>query len=478
MSGENRFLTYRQLPAVHEVLNHPSVVRLLEQHPRPLVTEAARLVLDKMRRLLASGKSPVFASEEELLSLIAEQVVQNTAERLRPKLRRVINATGVVLHTNLGRAVLGKKAREAVQLAAAGYTNLELNLETGLRGSRYASLEGVITRLSGAEAALVVNNNAAAVLLALATLAAGREVLVSRGQLIEIGGSFRIPDVMRQSGAILVEVGTTNKTYPDDYRRAIGEKTALLLHVHQSNYRIVGFTRETSVAELAELGREFHLPVMSDLGSGVLVDLKPFGLPGEPTVQEVVAAGADVVTFSGDKLLGGPQAGVIAGKKEFVEKMKKNPLTRALRIDKLTVAALEATLLAYLEAEKVAKEIPVLEMLGREPSLLENNARKLAGLLVKKVGKAAEITVARVSSQTGGGALPAVELPSFAVTVRPRHISVEELGLRLRLGDPAVLGRIKEDRLFLDVRTLQEGEAELLVRAIEHALAQHPGGET
>jgi L-seryl-tRNA(Ser) seleniumtransferase len=478
MSGENRFLTYRQLPAVHEVLNHPSVVPLLEQHPRTMVTEAARLVLDKMRQLLASGKSPVCASEEELLSLIAEQVVRNTEERLRPKLRRVINATGVVLHTNLGRAVLSKKAREAVQLAAAGYTNLELNLETGLRGSRYAPLEGIITRLSGAEAALVVNNNAAAVLLALATLAAGREVLVSRGQLIEIGGSFRIPDVMRQSGAILVEVGTTNKTYPDDYRRAIGEKTALLLHVHQSNYRIVGFTRETSVAELAELGREFRLPVMSDLGSGVLVDLKPFGLPEEPTVQEVVAAGADVVTFSGDKLLGGPQAGIIAGKKEFIEKMKKNPLTRALRIDKLTVAALEATLLAYLEAEKAAKEMPVLEMLGKKPSLLENNARKLAGLLVKKVGEAAEISVARVSSQAGGGALPAAELPSFAVTVQPRHISVEELGLRLRLGDPAVLGRIKEDRLFLDVRTLQEGEAELLVRAIEHALAQHPGGET
>lgn len=460
----------RQLPAVHEVLQAPPVAGLLAVYPRSMVTEAVRAVLGGIRRQIAAGESLPVPSEAELLLFVAREAGKAVEREARPNLRRVINATGVVLHTNLGRAVLSAEAQQAIQMAASGYTNLELNLETGRRGSRYAAVEGILTRLTGAEAALVVNNNAAAVLLALGTLAGGKEVIVSRGQLIEIGGSFRIPDVMRQSGAVLVEVGTTNKTYPGDYRRAISEQTALLLHVHTSNYRIVGFTRETTIAELVELGREFGLPVMSDLGSGVLVDLEPFGLPGEPTVQQVVATGADVVTFSGDKLLGGPQAGIITGKKDLLERMKKNPLTRAVRIDKFTVAALEATLRAYLDDERATGEIPILKMLTAGKDGLEPCARELARLLNAQAGDRAEIKVEQVISRVGGGALPTAELPSFAVALRPANISAEELGRRLREGNPAVLGRIQEDILLLDVRTLQERENELIAGAIKNAL--------
>lgn len=469
MSNSNRSELLRKLPAVHEVLQAPLVAALLTVHPRELVTDAVRSVLNRVRRQIVNGEDVPASSEAELLLFIVQEVAKEVKRQARPHLRRVINATGVVLHTNLGRAVLSSRAQQAIQMAASGYTNLELNLETGRRGSRYAAVEGIITRLTGAEAALVVNNNAAAVLLALSTLAGGREVIVSRGQLIEIGGSFRIPDVMRQSGAVLVEVGTTNKTYPDDYRRAISERTALLLHVHTSNYRIVGFTRETTIAELAAVGREFGLPVMSDLGSGVLVDLESYGLPGEPTVQQTLTAGAEVVTFSGDKLLGGPQAGIIAGKKDFLEKMKKNPLTRALRIDKFTVAALEATLYAYLDIERAAREIPVLEMLAAGKVVLEERARQLARILSTQLGNRAKITIAEVSSRVGGGALPTAELPSFAVALQPAGIPVEELGHRLRMGDPAVIGRIQEDLLLLDVRTLREGEGELLGQALKGA---------
>ncbi|MEW6424808.1 MAG: L-seryl-tRNA(Sec) selenium transferase [Bacillota bacterium] len=469
MGNSNRSELFRKLPAVHEVLQAPLVAALLSVHPRELVTDAVRSVLNRVRRQIVNGEDVPASSEDELLLFIVQEVGKEVKRQARPHLRRVINATGVVLHTNLGRAVLSSRAQQAIQMAASGYTNLELNLETGRRGSRYAAVEGIITRLTGAEAALVVNNNAAAVLLALSTLAGGKEVIVSRGQLIEIGGSFRIPDVMRQSGAVLVEVGTTNKTYPDDYRRAITERTALLLHVHTSNYRIVGFTRETTIAELAAVGREFGLPVMSDLGSGVLVDLESYGLPGEPTVQQTLAAGAEVVTFSGDKLLGGPQAGIIAGKKDFLEKMKKNSLTRALRIDKFTVAALEATLYAYLDIEQAAREIPVLEMLAAGKVVLEERARQLARILSAQLGNRAKITIAEVSSRVGGGALPTAELPSFAVALQPAGIPVEELGHRLRMGDPAVIGRIQEDLLLLDVRTLREGEGELLGQALKGA---------
>jgi len=467
----------RLLPSVDEVLHAPELAGQLSARPRQLVVEAVREALAHRRRLILDGAPPAADAPERgsLLAAVVREACENLNRRDRPNLRRVINATGVVLHTNLGRALLSREARRAVQMAAAGYTNLELDLDSGRRGSRYAPLEGLLTRLTGAEAALVVNNNAAAVLLALSTLARGREVIVSRGQLVEIGGSFRVPEVMAQSGAVLVEVGATNKTYPEDYRRAIGEKTALLLHVHTSNYRIIGFTRETGVDELAVLGREFGLPVMCDLGSGFLVDLRPYGLPAEPTVQQVVAAGADVVTFSGDKLLGGPQAGIIVGRREYLERMKKNPLTRAVRIDKLTVAALEATLRCYLDPAKAPEKVPTLHMLTLGPEHLEAGARVLAEELRRTVKEAASVDVEPTVSRVGGGAMPTADMPSLAVTVRPRQMPVERLAELLRTGEPAVMGRIQEDRLLLDVRTVQENERSILAAAVAAALQQ--GGE-
>lgn len=463
----------RQLPAVDEILRTPEVAALLEDRPREIVVQAIREALNRWRQAILEGRIGE-GGREFITQKVIKEVMEEVAQSLRPRLRRVINATGVVLHTNLGRAVLAREAQEAVVMAAAGYSNLELDLASGKRGSRYAHLEEILTRLTGAEAAMVVNNNAGAVLLALSTLACGREVIVSRGQLVEIGGSFRIPDVMAQSGAILVEVGTTNKTYPHDYRRAITSQTALLLHVHTSNYRLVGFVREATVAELVALGKEYNLPVMSDLGSGSLVDLSTFGLPHEPTVQETVAAGADVVTFSGDKLLGGPQAGIIVGKRQYIEKMKKNPLTRALRIDKLTVAALEATLRLYLDPPKALSKVPALRMITARTEELKARAHGLACHLRKALKEKALVEVEPTFSQVGGGAMPTAELPSVAVTLRPRHMNVSELAQRLRTGEPAVMGRLQEDRLVLDLRTVLPGEEEWLVQALVKAIF---GGE-
>jgi L-seryl-tRNA(Ser) seleniumtransferase len=463
----------RLLPSVDEVLRDGRISEMLEIHPRSVVLEAVRSVVDAERQdILAAG---VAACQELKKEDYLDRIIKNTAaevQRLvRPRLRRVINATGVVLHTNLGRALLSERARDAVNTVAANYSNLELDLETGRRGSRYAALEHLLTSLTGAEDALVVNNNAAAVLLALSTVARGREVIVSRGQLVEIGGSFRIPEVMAQSGARLVEVGATNKTHPDDYRKAINEETAMLLHVHTSNYRIIGFTRETTVAELVEIGCERKLPVMSDLGSGFLLDLCRFGLPQEPTVQEVLGAGPDVVTFSGDKLLGGPQAGIIVGRRAYIEKMKKNPLTRAIRIDKMTVAALEATLREYQDEEKAIKEIPTLRMLTVSYEDLENRARALAELLESVVDyNKAVFKVEKGISAVGGGAMPAAELLTSVVSVSPANMHPGELQAALRHGEPAVMSRVQDDRLIMDLRTINDTEFQLLAIALSIAL--------
>jgi len=464
----------RKLPAVNEVLQTSQINELLARNPRFLVIEAVREVLSRIRRQILAGDNLTASnfSKEELLSVIAGGIIKEVDRKAQPKLRQVINATGVVLHTNLGRSLLSLKAQQAIKVAASRYINIELDLETGRRGSRYTAVENLLTRLTGAESALVVNNNAAAVFLALNTIASGKEVIVSRGQLVEIGGSFRIPDIMRHSGAVLVEVGTTNKTYLDDYRRAISSQTALLLHVHTSNYRILGFTHETHIPELAGLAGERGLPLMSDLGSGVLLDLTSYGLPSEPTVQEIVAAGADIVTFSGDKLLGGPQAGIILGKKHYLEKIKKNPLTRALRIDKLSIAALEATLGVYLDEEQARKEIPVLKMLTLEKGDLEQRARQLQFLLSKEIGEYARVAIEEAFSQAGGGALPTVNLPSAAVVVEPKDIQIEELNRMLRANVPAVIGHIRTDRLLLDVRTLQEGEIELVAQVFKKVFTE------
>lgn len=457
----------RLLPSVDEVLRDGRVAELMTAYHRSMVVEAVRASLaGERRRLLEGAKIEEEMSKKSYLDLIAIKTVAAFHLSVCTGLRPVINATGVILHTNLGRALLSENARRAVHEVASSYSNLELGLATGRRGSRYAPLEPVLTTLTGAEAALVVNNNAAAVLLALSTLAKGREVIVSRGQLVEIGGSFRVPEVMAQSGAKLVEVGATNKTYPDDYRKAINEHTALLLHVHTSNYQIIGFTREITIKELVELGQTFSLPVMSDLGSGSLLDLSRYGLPAEPTVQEIVAAGSDVVTFSGDKLLGGPQAGIIVGRRRFIDQMKKHPLLRAIRVDKMTVAALEATLQTYLDEKRAIEEVPVLQMLTAPADLLEKKAEHLAGLVRAVIEDMAEVEIGKGLSLVGGGALPAAELPTAVVKIKPRAASADDWRSALMQGEPAVVSRVQDGSLTLDVRTVRDSELPKLAKAI------------
>jgi len=460
----------RTLPAVDEVLRRAAPS--LGTCPRVLAREAARRAVDEVRQRLSSGRET--GDREELAALAAELAAGYAAVLSRPNLRRVINATGVVLHTNLGRSPLAEEVLAAVTHTAGGYANLELDLAVGRRGSRYQAVEPLLTRLTGAGAALVVNNNAAAVLLALGTLAAGREVVVSRGELVEIGGSFRIPDVMAASGAVLVEAGTTNKTYLSDYARACGERTALLLKVHTSNYRVVGFVHETSIAELVGLGRERGLPVMCDLGSGCLVDLAPYGLPGEPTVPGVVAQGADVVTFSGDKLLGGPQAGIIVGRRDLVERMKKNPLTRALRIDKMTAAALETTLRIYLDPERALAAIPVLRMLTMDGDALHRMATDLAEAIGRRIDPG-QVSLVKGVSRVGGGALPLTDLPAVLVELAPRWGNAADLQKRLREGPVPVVARVQDERVLFDPRTLQPGEAELLAEQVVKAMGGDDG---
>lgn len=413
------------------------------------------------RRFLESGAPEAAADSESLASRIIAALSRAGAFSLAP----VINATGVVLHTNLGRALLSPLAMECLAAIGERYSNLEMDLASKERGSRYAHVAGLLTRLTGAEASVVVNNNAAAVLLALESLARGREVIVSRGELIEIGGEFRIPDIMRRSGAILREVGSTNRTHLKDYAEAIGPDAALLLKVHTSNYRVVGFTSQVPARELVELGRQRGIPVMEDLGSGCLVDLRPYGFPHEPMVQETVAAGVDLVTFSGDKLLGGPQAGIVVGRRDLVERLRQNPLNRALRIDKLTLAALEATLYAY-EAGDALRTVPTLRILTEPVHLVRRRARRLIRLMPPKAQEALGASVVGERSQVGGGALPLVELPTAAVALGAAGRSAASLDEALRAGSPPVIGRIAEDRLLLDCRTVLPSEIPVLARAI------------
>ncbi|WP_258358957.1 L-seryl-tRNA(Sec) selenium transferase [Moorella sulfitireducens (nom. illeg.)] len=454
----------RQLPAVDQLLRHPLLQELSRENRNLVVAFTRQVLMGWRKRIRSTGVEPP-GIEELVMEIRARYEACN-----RSNLQAVINATGVVLHTNLGRAVLSRAAAEAALMAARRYTNLELNLETGRRGNRYDHVSGLLRELTGAEAALVVNNNAAAVYLSLAALAAGRETIISRGQLVEIGGSFRIPEVMAQSGTRLVEVGTTNKTYLRDYEAAAGPDTALLLKVHPSNYRIRGFTHEVTTAELVDLGRRLQVPVMEDLGSGFLVDLQSYGIGGEPTVQFEIKQGVDLLTFSGDKLLGGPQAGIILGRRELVDVIARHPLTRALRVDKMTLAALEATLRAYRNPDLAIKEVPTLAALVARPEDLRRRAKRLHSLLALAVGSRARIGIKEIASQAGGGSLPLIELPSWCVTVIPAGVTVEELAGRLRQTNPPVLVRLQEDTLILDVRTLLPGESEELARAMVEAL--------
>ncbi len=448
----------RQLPQVDELLRRPEVAALLEEQPRRLVVAVAREAVAAARAAILEGRD--FDPEA-----LAAEVIERARQAAAPRLRPVLNATGVVVHTNLGRSVLAEKAILAVVSAASAYSNLEFDLERGARGSRNNLIEGLLCTVTGAEAALAVNNNAAAVFLVLAGLAARREVIVSRGELVEIGGSFRIPDVMAASGATLREVGTTNRTHLADYERAIGPETAMLLKVHQSNFAVVGFTAAVSVAELAALGHERGLLVAEDLGSGSLVDFSRYGLTPEPTVQASVAAGADIVTFSGDKVLGGPQAGIIVGTRACVEPLKRHPLARALRLDKMTLAALEATLRLYLDEAEAVAAVPTLRMVIASEALLERRARRLARL-IRRQAPGFSVRVVESAGRVGGGALPLEALPGRAVAVSHPERSAAELEAALRRQEPPIIARIERDTLLLDVRTLDDGDLALVARAV------------
>ena len=450
----------RKLPSVDRLLQEKGIQALAEEYGHDLTVEAIRQALDLARQAIMAGQD--CPSTDELV----EMASANLRAQSRPTLRPVINATGVIIHTNLGRAPLSAEARAAMELAARGYTNLEYDLEAGRRGSRYVHAEELLCQLTGAEAALVVNNNAGAVLLILTALAWGKEVIVSRGHLVEIGGGFRLPAVMRQSGARLVEVGTTNRTYIQDYEEAVTEETALLMRVHRSNFRLTGFVHEPELGQLVELGERKGLLVVDDLGSGALLDTSVYGLAHEPTLQESIIHGMALVSASGDKLLGGSQAGIIVGRGHLIAKLKRHPLTRALRVDKTTIAGLQATLLHYLKGEAEEK-VPIWRMIAVPIEAIEGRAMDWAEKLTE-AGIAARVVDGR--STVGGGSLPGETLPTKLLAVQVG--SPDELARRLRAGNPPVIGRIEDDLFLLDPRTVLAEEDEVLIEAIKTAAAK------
>jgi L-seryl-tRNA(Ser) seleniumtransferase len=455
--------TLRGLPAIGALLEHPAIKPLRATIDPAQLTYGLREEVAEERARRLAGEPPRGVDE------LAEGGLARVQRLFKPHLRRVVNGTGVVINTNLGRSPLPPEVLANLAEVAGGYSNLEMDLETGQRGSRYVHVEDLLTRLTGAEAAVVVNNCAAAVLLITDTFARGREVVVSRGQLIEIGGSFRLPEVLAASGARLVEVGTTNKTYLSDYERALGPDTGVLMLSHTSNYRIIGFTAEVDRKELAAMGRERGVITVEDLGSGLLVDLTRYGVPPEPTVQESIAAGLDLVAVSADKLLGGPQCGIILGRKELIARLKKNPMLRALRQDKLALAALEGTLKIYLEPARVAERVPIMAMMARRPDELKAMANRLAERLAADDRVAVRVVEGR--SSVGGGTLPGVELDTWLVAIKPKAASLDELARRLRTGDPAVVGRIAAEQYLLDPRTLFEADHALIAEALGRALS-------
>jgi len=451
------------IPKVDRVLEWEAVRKLLAGHPRELLLKAVRNVLDRLRAAALAGRLDDTAFLEQA---VCAEVARELNLLTMPSLKRVINGSGIVIHTNLGRSILPEAARDALNTIAFSYSNLEFDLDAGVRGSRYSHVEALICELTGAEAAIVVNNNAAAVLLSLSALAAGREAVVSRGELVEIGGSFRIPDVMRLSGVTLKEVGTTNRTHAKDYSAAVTEQTALFLKVHCSNFAVLGFTAEVSASEMVALGAAAGVPVLADMGSGNLVDLSGRLPCAEPTVQDFVRAGVDVITFSGDKLLGGPQAGIIVGKKRFIESMKKHQLLRALRMDKLTLASLEATLSLYRDERVALSEVPTLRMLTIPYPELAARAKRLAGQLRRRTPDAISFKLCPGFSQAGGGTLPLLNLPTMLIEVAVAGLSPNEIESRLRSVETPVIGRISKGAFLLDPRTLQDGDLADLAAAI------------
>lgn len=448
----NKNLLYRSIPKVDILLEREDIQSTIEQYGRETVMEAIREEMDALRAFIGTCEKEDAAKEK--IEALPENICRHVKKLHTPNMKMVINGTGTILHTNLGRAQISKEHIARLADIVSGYSNLEYNLEEGRRGERYSHFEKLVCKLTGAEAAMAVNNNAAAVMLILSSMAKGGEVVVSRGELVEIGGKFRIPDVMEQSGASLVEVGTTNKTHYSDYEEAITDETKALLKVHTSNYRIVGFTETVTIDELIPIAKEHDIPIIEDLGSGVLIDLSKYGLTYEPTVQDSIRKGADVVCFSGDKLLGGPQAGIIIGKKKYIDQMKKNQLTRALRIDKFTAAALELVLQEYLSEEKAIQNVPVLRMITEKKEDVERRAKSLRRIL-KNADLAAEIELEDCESQIGGGSLPLERIPSVAVTIRPEKISVPQLEEAMRHLEVPIIPRTANDTIYLDVRTIE-----------------------
>lgn len=448
----------RKVPSVDKVLGHPAVEEVLARIPRTLVLDSARAAVEEVRAKVRAGED--VAVDIDRIAARAKQLAERESG---PSLRPAVNATGVILHTGLGRAVLAPEARTAAAAVAADHSTLEIDTATGRRGSRIDHVEGLLCKLTGAEAATVVNNNAAAVLLGINTLARGREVIISRGQLVEIGGQFRIPDIISSAGCRLVEVGTTNRTRIEDYENAVGEDTTLILRVHPSNFRLVGFTEEASLSEMVELGRSRNIPVMDDLGSGALIDLARFGLKDEPLAQDSVRSGADLITFSGDKLLGGPQAGIVIGRHELVEGCRRNPLARVLRVDKFTLAALEATLRLYIDPEQAINRIPALRYIARHSDEIARLARRLAARIRALPDSKLQVEVVSVRSQVGGGSLPGQHLASKGVALKSKRLSTEDLSSRFRQYRIPIFGRIEDDKLVLDLRTVEPTEIETIL---------------
>ena len=459
------------IPKVDELLDNENIRELLDKIPRKIIIDAIREEVEELRSIIKEN-----SSEEAEIKKIINNLVNNIKLRAIEKniysLKRVVNATGTVIHTNLGRSLINEEIFNNMREVALNYSNLEYDLESGTRGSRYSHVEEIIQELTGGEASMVVNNNAAAVLLALSALVKDKEVIVSRGELIEIGGSFRIPEVLEQSGAKLVSVGSTNKTHLHDYENAINENTGALLKVHTSNYRILGFTSAVDSKELYELKKKYNIPLIEDLGSGVLIDLSKYGLQYEPTVGESLDKGVDVVTFSGDKLLGGPQAGIIIGKKEYIDKMKKHPLTRAFRIDKFTISALEATLKYYLDEKKAIENIPTLKMLTMTPEILNLKAQNLLEKINNKINSDnIELEIKDEFSEVGGGSLPLEKLPTKCIVIGIKNKSTQEFENKLRAYKIPIITRLYKDKIYLDLRTINEEDYDIIVSAIENGLS-------
>lgn len=460
----------RKLPSVDALMKTEKARKLVEAYSREAVVDASRSVLEELRSKIAADEDK--ADSERMISpeSITEKMENRLADKFSASLRPAVNATGVILHTGLGRALLSAEAREAIQEAVKGYCTLATDIETGRRGHRDVHVEGLLCELTGAEAATIVNNNAAATVLILNTLAKGREVIVSRGQLVEIGGSFRMPEVMESSGAIMREVGTTNKTHLRDYTAAINENSGAILRVHHSNYRIVGFTSEPAIEELSQLAKEHNLPLIDDLGSGALVDLGEYELEAEPMVRDSIRAGVEVACFSGDKLIGGPQSGIIVGKGSTIEKIKKNPLKRALRVGKLTLAGMEVTLRLFLSLEKLKDKHPVYRMFSLKIEELEKRGKRVIRELQTELAAKAQVSLEEGGSQVGSGSVPVETIPTILVQIKPVSVSAESLVKRLRYNNPPVFARVHKDAVLLDLRTIQEDEDELVVDALRKAL--------